>query len=207
MSAAGLLLLGCRGQVSDSPPIHLNPNMDDVPRFDPYEENLLFSDRRAMRPLVEGTVPNQLQKDFGGYYADAALNPILDRDDSFFQGHIDSQFVQKSPLRITSELMDRGQKKYEIYCGVCHGPTGVGNGIVVKKGFLPPPDLADSRLLNMADGEIFSVITHGVRNMPAYGKQITPSDRWAIVAYMRALQRARNATLDDVPSDKRNQLN
>ncbi len=207
ITACGLLFLGCRGQVSEKPPIHLNPNMDDGPRFDPYEANSLFPDRRGMRPILEGTVPNQQQKDFGGYYAEVGLNPVLDSENPYFQGHTDSKFVTTNPERITLELMERGRERYDIYCGMCHGPAGVGNGIVVKKGFLPPPDFADARILGMAEGEIFSVISHGVRNMPGYGKQITAADRWAIVAYVRALQRARNSAISDVPADKSNQLN
>ncbi len=181
--------------------------MDDGPRFDPYEANSLFPDRRGMRPLPAGTVPNQLQKDFGGYYAEAGFNAVLDQDNVYFQGHVDSQFVKSNPVRITMGVMERGREQYEIYCGVCHGPTGSGNGIVVKRGFLPPPDFVDPRILGLADGEIFAIVSHGVRNMPGYAKQITPADRWALVAYVRALQRARNASIGDVPADKLNQLN
>jgi mono/diheme cytochrome c family protein len=102
--------------------------------------------------------------------------------------------------------MNRGQDRFTIYCTPCHGQTGVGNGIVIKRGFMVPPNFHDERLVTMPDGQIFNAISNGVRLMPSYGKQIPVEDCWAIVAYIRALQRSQRATLSDVPESERAQL-
>ena len=126
---------------------------------------------------------------------------------SYFQGkYADGGFVKKAPVTFTASLFKRGQERYDIYCTPCHGRNGYGQGIVVKKGFLPPPSFHLDRLRDSADGYIFDVITNGIRNMPSYKYQIPVADRWAIVAYFRALQRSQNATRDDIPEDVRETL-
>ena len=97
--------------------------------------------------------------------------------------------------------MARGQRRYDIYCTPCHDRTGTGNGIVVERGLVPPPSFHDARIRAMPPGEIYKVISKGVRNMPSYAAQIPVRDRWAITAYVRALQVARGARLSDVPKD------
>jgi len=185
-----LSLVSCRGQISKEAPIHLNPNMDQQEKFKAYSENNLFEDKRSMRPLPTGTVPR-------GH---------LNEDEAFYQGSIKGEFVN-NPLPFTQKLLERGQDRYDIYCSMCHGATGLGGGIVIEKGYVVPPSYDDERVINLKDGEIYHVINNGIRNMPSYGKQIPVEDRWAIVAYVRALQRAQTASLKDVPDEKRGELN
>ncbi len=185
-----MIIPGCRGQKSVQPPIHLIPDMDNQGKYKAYGGNPFFSDGRNMRPLPEGTVPR-------GH---------LNADEVYYTGMADSQFVS-NPERITMALMERGRERYDIFCSVCHGLTGDGEGIVIKKGFTPSPSYAEDRILQMQDGEIFQVITNGVRTMASMRIQVPVDDRWAIVAYVRALQRSMNASLDDVPEDKRSRLN
>ncbi len=202
------MLAGCRGFTSEKPPIDLIWNMDEQPRFEAYEGNPFFADGRAMRPLPAGTVPNQYQKDFGRYLMlDRQVDFLNPSNVAYFEGQVGGNLVASNPVPITMEFMARGQERYNIYCAVCHAPTGAGNGIVVSRGYLPPPNFHDERIRNMPDGEIFHVITNGVRNMPPYRKQIPVEDRWAIVAYLRALQRSQSATIQDVPEALRPNLN
>ncbi len=183
-----LLALGaCRGQPSAEQPIHLVPDMDWQPKFQPGEETPLFEDGRTMRPVVDGTV------------AQGQLN----EDEGFHTGKVGTQFVGKVPLTVDAALLRRGRERFGIYCTPCHDATGAGQGMVVKRGYPPPISLTSERVLTMPDGNIFATITSGVRNMPGYRKQIPVEDRWAIVAWVRVLGRSQNATLDDVPSDKR----
>jgi len=184
-----LILSGCRGQISQEPPIHLNPNMDAQAKFKAYGENDFYADGRSMRPLPEGTVPR-------GH---------LNEDKGYYDGVVNGKYVA-NPLPMSSELMQRGRERYDIYCSMCHGKTGLGGGMVIQRGFILPPSYADERILNLKDGELYSVIKDGVRNMPGYALQIPTEDRWAIVAYIRALQRAQTASIDDVPDDKKGEL-
>jgi mono/diheme cytochrome c family protein len=181
----GLLAGGCHGDLSRDPPVHLNPNMDNVERFDPQEPNPYFKDGRAMRPQVPGTV---------------AVGE-LKHSDHMQRGTLGGQPARVLPVKLDRELLERGQARYDIYCAPCHDRTGTSNGIVVQRGLVPPPSLHDPRIRAMPVGEIYKVISEGVRNMPSYAAQIPVHDRWAITAYVRALQVARNAKLSDVPRD------
>jgi mono/diheme cytochrome c family protein len=109
-------------------------------------------------------------------------------------------------MEITPEFMLRGEQRFNINCAVCHGPTAAGNGIAKQYGFATIISLEDERIRNMADGEIFNTITHGKNTMFAYGPNVTVQDRWAIIAYLRALQRSQNATAADVPPEARVEL-
>jgi hypothetical protein len=190
--AIALVLAGCfRGTPSDKPPIHLNPNMDDQDRYNPQAKSTFFADHRTMRMPVDGTVAR------GELFADDAVYRGVDEK---------GNYIKTIPLEVTHEFMLRGQQRYNIYCSPCHSRAGDGKGIVVKRGFLPPPDFHQEKVINFADGYIYDVITNGVRNMPDYKKQIPVQDRWAIVAYVRALQRTQNATAKDIPEDKLNEL-
>ena len=188
-----LLLSSClRGSPSDKPAIHLNPNMDDQPRYDPQEESKFFADGLAMRPLEEGTVARgELYEDTQYYYG---------TDE---QGN----FIKTIPVAVNKDMLVRGQERYNIFCAPCHSLSGDGKGIVPKRGFLPPPSFHQDNVRAFDDGYIYNVITNGVRNMPAYRKQIPVEDRWAIVGYVRALQRTQTATARDIPEDKLNELN
>lgn len=171
---------------SENPPVHLNPNMDDQPKYEAMEESRFFLNRSAMRMPVEGTVAR------GQLYDDTA----------YYQGKdVDGKFIKKIPVEMTLLLLKYGQERYNIFCMPCHGQSGYGQGIVVKKGFLPPPSFHLDRLRDVEDGYVYDVISNGIRNMPAYRAQIPVSDRWAIVAYFRALQKSQNATISDIPQE------
>lgn len=184
----GSILLGIggcyRGSPSDKPPIHLNKNMDSQEKYKAQSESRFFEDGSAMRIPPQGTV----------------ARGQLREDAAFFGGvNEEGKPVQVLPVPITLDLLKRGRQRYDIYCSVCHGRVGDGKGIVVKRGYLPPPTFHDDRLRNVEDGYIFGVISNGIRNMPAYKYQIPPDDRWAIVAYLRALQRSQSTTINDIP--------
>lgn len=191
-SVVAILLAGCfQGEPSSKPPIHINPNMDAQEKYKPQSANRFFADGRTMREPVPGTV----------------ARGELREDSEYFTGKTESgQLVKTIPVQITKQLLDRGQERFDIYCAPCHDQTGKGQGIVVKKGFMPPPSLHLDRLREAPDGHIFDVISNGIRNMPTYRHQVHVADRWAIVAYVRALQRSQGASIKDVPQDKRKDL-
>ncbi len=188
-TALALLLGGCRGFTSPEPPILLQRNMFNTPRYNAYDGNDFFEDGRNMRPIPAGTVPR----------GSAFLLP----QDPYRQGMVDSQYVNTNPHPLTMAFLERGRERYDIYCSVCHGQTGVGGGIVVRRGFVPPPSLNDQRLRDVEDGYLYQVIAEGVRNMPAYGHQIPIADRWAIVSYVRALQISQGVPVAEVPEQHR----
>ena len=185
----GLLVSGCfRGEPKREPPIHLNPNMFEQPKYKAQSESKFFADGATMRAPVAGTVA------FEG----------LHEDDAYYRGRDDiDSLIAKMPVKVTSELIHRGQERFNIYCSPCHGRTGDGQGIMVTRGYLPPPTYHQDRLRNAPDGYIFDVISNGIRNMPSYKEQIPVSDRWAIVSYVRALQRSQNAGINDIPVELR----
>ncbi len=181
-----LLLGGCRGMESNRPPIHPNLNMDMQNRFDAQEANPLFADGAAMRTPPAGTVARGLLREDTRYYAGRTE---------------DGEYVDRMPVPVTRALVERGRDRYEVYCTVCHGGAGDGQGVIMRGGYgyTPAPSFHEARLLEVGDGYIYDVITNGVRTMPSYAPQIPVADRWAIVAYVRALQRSQNATESDVP--------
>ncbi len=182
------MLSACRGTLSDDPPIHINPNMDAMERFEAQEENSFFADGRAMRPPVPGTVARGLLRE------DVAFHAGRNSDDTY---------VQVMPVQYTVDLAKRGQDRYDIYCAVCHGMAGDGQGVMMTGGYgFVPIGFHDDRLRSIEDGYLYEVISQGVRSMPGYAQQIPVADRWAIVAYVRALQRSQNASADDVPADE-----
>lgn len=185
-----VVLAGCRGSASSDPPVHVFGDMDWQPKFQPGEATSLFPDGRAMRPIVEGTV----------------AQGSLDESEAFRTGKDGGTFLAMAPVTVDEALIRRGRDRFNIFCAPCHDQTGSGQGMVVKRGYPPPVDLASERVRGLADGEIFDVITNGVRNMPAYRKQIPARDRWAIVTWVRVLQRSQHARIDDVPADQRGNI-
>jgi len=174
------LLTAACSRTSRKPPIEIIPDMDRQPRFRVQGETSFFPDRRMSRPPVPGTIPR------GGLRA-AAL-------------------PESSPLPWNLQTLERGRERYDIYCAPCHDRTGAGRGIVAVRGNWPAGDLREARIQQLSDREIYEVISNGVRTMPAYRYQIGEQDRWAIVAYVRVLQRAASGTLADVPPDMRGDL-
>lgn len=185
-------LVGCyQGRPSDDPPIHFNPSMDIQPKYKAQSSSDFFADGSTMRLPVEGTV---------------AREELLASPE--FSAGVDERgdTVSNLPVPLTMELMRRGQQRYNIYCSPCHGQVGDGKGIIVQRGMLPPPSFHDPRIRAMKNGHYFDVISSGIRNMPSYRYQVDVADRWAIVAYMRALQRSRNAAAEDLPDDVRERM-
>lgn len=185
-----LVLATCQGRPSGNAPIHLNLNMDDQEKLQAQEASAFFDDGFAMRIPPAGTV----------------ARGQLREDDAFYRGREAGEFVTVNPVAVTLPLLKRGRERFNIYCSPCHGRTGDGRGIMVTRGYVPPPTFHSKRLRELPDGHLFEVITNGVRNMPAYRNQVSERDRWAIVAFMRALQRSRDARLADVPEEKRHLL-
>lgn len=180
-------LAGCtRERPAEAPPIHLNPNMDQQPRVDPQEKSVFFEDGLGMRAPIPGTVPLGWLRENTEYYTG-----IDSRGDT----------LKMMPVELSLSLLKRGRERYDIYCGPCHSRVGDGKGIMIQRGYVPPPSFHDERIRDFSDGYIFHVISHGVRNMPGYRYQIPVEDRWAIVAYVRALQYARNASEKDIPTE------
>jgi mono/diheme cytochrome c family protein len=164
--------------------------MHDQPKYEAQGTSRFFADGRAARPLVEGTVAQ-------GQLAD---EPGLNT------GKVGTGYVRGLPMPVTTDLLRRGRERYDIYCSVCHDRVGRGRGLIVQRGFRTPPSLHEPRLREQSDGYLFEVISKGFGVMPDYAQQIRVADRWAIVAYVRALQLSQNATLADVPDGERARL-
>ena len=191
------LIAQSRALTASQPRIHLIQDMDNQPRFEAQHANPLFADGRAMRAPVEGTIAR-------GHLA---------KDDHFHRGIANGQWATTFPARVsaTRELLEWGRQRFEIYCLPCHGAAGYGDGIINKRAmelvnlgtngttWVQPKSLHEAQIREQPVGQIFNSITNGVRNMPAYGPQIPVGDRWAIVAYVRALQRSQNAAESDLP--------
>jgi len=176
--AAGLLAAGCR------------QDMHDQPKYKPFAKSDFFADRRSARPLVDGTIARgHLRDDAVLYTGKAAGKPV----DAF-------------PVAVTAAVMARGQERFDIFCSPCHGRTGAGDGMIVRRGYRKPPTFHQDRLRQAAPGYTFDVITNGFGAMPDYAQQIPVGDRWAIVAYIKALQRSQNAAVGSVPAEARTAL-
>ena len=197
-----LSVMGFRGLRSTRPPIELFPDMDHQAKYKPQAGSKFFADGRADRPLPAGTVPF-------GRDARQADPAYLRADDFRYEGKLaDGSFGRGFPaqIEVNRELIERGQGRYQIYCAPCHGALGDGNGITKSYGMLTTPTYHDDRLRGMAEGEIYNIIAHGKNTMMAYADKLTPDDRWAVVAYVRALQRAAHGTINDVPPELRGGL-
>ncbi len=200
LAVGALLPLACvwraRYTLSAEPRIHLIQDMDNQAKYKPQRANPLFADGRAMRPPVAGTVARGQLRD----------------DDAFYLGRVGESWVA-IPVPVTETLLKRGQERFGIYCAPCHGLSGYGDGIVAKRAdrlqegtWVPPASLHSEQVVARPDGHLFNTITNGIRTMPAYGPQIPEADRWAIVAYVRALQRSQHARIEDVPAEERASL-
>ena len=174
-----LFLTGCANQ------------MVDQPKYEPLEVSQFFPDERSARPLVEHTIPR-----------DAFIE-----DQSIASGRTeDGDLVEDIPLEITIEFLEEGRKNYDVYCSPCHGFDGFGEGMIVRRGFSAPPSFHAERLQQAPAGHFFDVITNGFGQMFSYAYRIPVRDRWAVVAYIRALQLSQNASPEDVPPEELQQL-
>jgi len=172
--AAVLCAGGCmRGCTSPRPPIHLNPNMDLQPKYRAQAESAFFADGATMRPPVEGTV----------------ARGELRLDVAFYEGRDADGNWASNPLAADEAVLARGAERYGIYCAPCHGEKGNGKGVLWERAQIQARDFKEPRLLEMADGEIFNTVTNGLGLMQGYRYPIPARDRWAIVAYVRELQK------------------
>jgi mono/diheme cytochrome c family protein len=206
-----LAVAGFRGQKSEKPPIEIFPDMDHQPKVKAQVPSEFFADGRGNRQPVPGTVPL-------GYEAPVSKeNPFPDEGkyrmvryssgtDYLNTGRFGDQWGTGIPMPVTAELMQRGQERYTIFCGVCHGASGGGNGVAGQYGLVAIASFHQDRLRDMADGEIYNTIALGKNTMLGYGSKIPVDDRWAIVAYVRALQAAQTATINDVSPEERTKL-
>jgi mono/diheme cytochrome c family protein len=178
LALAALAFFGCR------------QDMHDQPKYVPLRESTFFTDLRSARPLVEGTVAR-------GHLHD---------DELLYVGKVNGQDATVFPFRVDAAVMARGQERFNIFCAPCHGRTGQGDGMVVLRGYRRPPSIHQDRLRDAPVGHFFDVITSGFGAMPDYAAQIRAEDRWAIIAYVRALQLSGHATLDEVPVAERDKI-
>ena len=166
-------------------------DMHDQPRYIPLRPSGFFNDGRSERPLPEGTVAR-------GH---------LNDDTALYTGKgPDGKPLDTFPFPVTKEVIERGQQRFNVYCTPCHDRTGTGDGMIVRRGYRKPPSYHIDRLRQVPNGYLYDVITSGFGAMPDYAAQIPPRDRWAIVAYIRALQLSQNASLNDVPVPDRGKL-
>jgi hypothetical protein len=165
---------------------HLRQDMATQPKNKPLSPSAFFPDGRSERPLVENTVAR-------GSIADDDL--FVPKDSNRF------------PIPVNLELLERGQNRYNIFCAPCHGLQGDGNGMVAMRGMKHPPSYHQDRLRQVPNGYLYDVITSGFGQMLDYSAQIPPRDRWAIIAYIRALQLSRNARVRELPAEMRDKLN
>lgn len=161
-------------------------DMANQPSYDPLEPSTFFGDGQSARPRVEGTV----------------ARGTLKEDSFLYAGKVDGQLVDSYPFPVTRQVLERGRQRYDIYCSMCHGQTGYGDGMVVRRGYRKPPSFHTAILRNQKTGHFVDVITNGFGVMPPYGYMVEPNDRWAITAYIRALQLSQNATPGDVPTSE-----
>jgi mono/diheme cytochrome c family protein len=179
VAASIVPLVGCR------------QDMHDQPKYEPLEASVLFADGAASRKPVDGTVARGLLREDSRLYR--GMEP-------------DGSFVDEIPLPVTAELVTRGRERFEIFCSPCHGRAGDGQGMIVGRGFKQPASFHVERLRQVQDGYLYDVILNGFGQMSSYAVQTKPPDRWAIVAYLRALQLSRQAPAEMLTAAERQKL-
>ena len=186
-----MLIAGKRGSISRRPPIELFPDMNRQPKLRPQNVDTLFEDGRTSRLPIAGTIAR------GDRYQDVPENT----------GRVPgtTNFIDTIPVEVNEKMMARGQQRFTINCSPCHGALGDGKGITSKYGMIPA-NLHDKRIVELKDGELFNTITYGKTLMGPYGANVTVEDRWAIIAYVRALQLSRNAKASELPASLREEL-
>ena len=184
---------------TSEPRLHLVQDMDNQARYKSQQANAWFADGRAMRPPVAGTI----------------ARGALPADEAYAHGTSGAGYLKGFPAQVTltRETLARGRARFDIYCAPCHGLSGYGDGVVARRAdrlqqgtWIPPASLHVEPALSRPEGHLFNTITNGIRSMPSYGAQIPIADRWAIVAYVRALQRSQHARIEDVPPEERSRL-
>ncbi|MGH8017164.1 MAG: c-type cytochrome [Opitutaceae bacterium] len=204
---AALSILGFRGSLSSKPPIEVFPDMDRQPKYKPQAESEFFADGNTDRPVPANVVARGRSV--------GTDSRFLAADDHMYRGYTgplglpeNTNWFRGFPegVEITQAFLQRGQERYTIFCAPCHGALGDGSGITRQYGMGATPTYHSDRIRQMPEGEIFNTITNGRNTMFAYGDKIKPAGRWAIVAYIRALQRAQQGSVEDVPAANRSEL-
>jgi mono/diheme cytochrome c family protein len=208
-------VFGFRGQTSTGSPIEVFPDMVRQPKVRAQAPLGFFADGRGARVPVPGTVPLGYEMPQAGSEPSPGVAPapaemnaqphfgFSGGTDYYNTGKMGTNWGTGFPLPVDAQLMERGRERFNINCAICHGPTAAGNGMTKQYGLSTVVTLQDDRIRKMADGEIFNTITNGKNTMLAYGPNVTVRDRWAIIAYLRALQRSQNAAEADVPPEHR----
>jgi mono/diheme cytochrome c family protein len=199
-------MAGFRGSMSRKPPIEVFPDMDRQPKLRPQAENSFFADGRSSRLPVAGTVARSVPYRLASTETKQIVYPYEEAPVNTGRITGTTNFVETGPFEITAQLLNRGRDRYQINCLPCHGPLGDGNGVTKKLGMAVVATLHDPRIVKMADGELFFVIANGRNLMGGYAAQVSVEDRWAVIAYVRALQLSRLASLNDVPEQMRSAL-
>lgn len=198
-----IAILGLRGTKSPRTPLYIFPDMVWQAKYKPQGENHFFADERDDRPVVPGTVVRGHGWNLAEVFS-SDLEYLPAENPGLFSGkNKEGEWLEEFPIEVNHELMELGQKKFNTFCYLCHGKSGDGNGITKQYGMIATPSYHDERLIKMAHGEIFETITNGKGQMGAYGAKLSPKERWAVIAYLRALQRANEATIEDVPVEFR----
>jgi mono/diheme cytochrome c family protein len=200
IGAAAFGMLGLQGKMSRKPPFELFPDMDRQAKLRPQEPNHFFANGVSSQLPVAGTIARgePIQTTDGAVYGfeDSPVNT------GFVTGT--TNFVELNPLPVTDELIQRGRERFDIYCAPCHGKLGDGNGITKKIGVMPAvANLHDKRIVEMTDGEIFNTVTHGKGLMGAAGPLMPAPDRWAAIAYLRALQLSWLGSTNDLTAEQK----
>jgi mono/diheme cytochrome c family protein len=210
-----LLIARSRGTTSASPRLYVFSEMFFQPKFKPQTTSSLFADGRAMRPPVAGTVARgELQADeriHQGIEPGGAANRKPGPGEK--PEVVEPNWTTQVRVPVSLPLMERGRQQFNIFCATCHGRAGDGDGLVSQRAvrlqqgtWVPPTSLHAEPVRQQPVGKLFHTITHGIRKMPAYGQQIAVRDRWAIVLYVKALQRSQSGSLDDVPVEEQPKL-
>jgi mono/diheme cytochrome c family protein len=209
-------ILGFRGEKSTGSPIEVFPDMVRQMKVRAQAPSGFFADGRGPRLPIVGTVPigyDMPKPETIATPAAAAAAPptrahvaFSAGTDYYDTGKMADHWGTGIPVEVTPQLMQRGRERFNITCAMCHGATAAGNGVTKQYGLVTVVTLQDDRIRKMADGEIFNTITNGKNTMMAYGPNVTVADRWAIIAYLRALERSQNATIADVPEEHRTEL-
>lgn len=179
VALVALLLAGCYQQ-----------QMGSQPRYDPLEPSAFFADGLSARQPVPDTVARGQLRD----------------DTLLYTGQENGQPAERFPFPVTHDVLVRGRDRFEVFCAPCHGRTGYGDGMIVQRGFIPPPSFHTDQLRQAPVGHLFEVATNGLGAMPSYAQQVPVRDRWAIVAYVKALQLSQHADVSQLPPDLRQQL-
>ena len=176
LSVSVLMMVACgRGNFSEKPPVHLNPNMDSQKKYKAQSESNFFVDGASMRTPVEGTV----------------AHGELRADDAYYRGKdAAGEFITSAPMEFTPEMVVRGEERFDIYCSACHGVNADGKGKILFYEYpIPPANFYDERIKKLSDGHMFNAVTAGWLNMPSLKAQVSVEDRWAIISYIRSLQK------------------